>query len=259
LNYPILNFLFFSITYPISSWQSCKAQDSYSIRLTYPQSVEKMNSKRVTKDPEERKCELIEAAERLFVSKGYKETAISDIVRAVKVSQGAFYYYFQSKEDVLVAVLKKNMLLMEHDVSIIAKRDDLDEAEKLNLIFNRFIDVAVSGKQIFAYIHQHKSATLHQKLMADSPFARVAPMVAEVIARGKENGRFQAEYPLETATLLFVFLGSSLHTFHKMEANSGSKNEEDPDRVSPVRLRLTLEDMLAKALGAKDYKFVLRI
>jgi AcrR family transcriptional regulator len=64
-----------------------------------------MGMKRIVKDPEERRKELIDTAEKLFLTNGYDQTAVSDIVREVNLSQGAFYYYFESKEDVQVAIL----------------------------------------------------------------------------------------------------------------------------------------------------------
>ena len=36
---------------------------------------------RIIKDPEERRKELIDTAERLFIAEGYDQTAISDIVK----------------------------------------------------------------------------------------------------------------------------------------------------------------------------------
>ena len=61
---------------------------------------------RVTKDPEERKKEIMMAAFQLFATKGFQETAVSDIVKKVGVAQGLFYYYFKSKEEVLEAVME---------------------------------------------------------------------------------------------------------------------------------------------------------
>lgn len=55
---------------------------------------------RISKSPQERKQEIIEAALELFMSQGYEKTSISMIVERVGVAQGLFYYYFKSKEDV---------------------------------------------------------------------------------------------------------------------------------------------------------------
>lgn len=59
---------------------------------------------RISKDPEIRRQEIIEAARDLFLSKGYENTSIDDIVRQVNVAKGLFYYYFPKKEAILSAI-----------------------------------------------------------------------------------------------------------------------------------------------------------
>lgn len=54
---------------------------------------------RTAKDSDERRSELIATAQQLFYSKGYESTSVSDIVKAVGVAQGTFYYYFDSKTE----------------------------------------------------------------------------------------------------------------------------------------------------------------
>lgn len=56
---------------------------------------------RVTKEPEMRKREIMLAAKRLFINKGYGNTSINDIVNEVKVAKGLFYYYYPKKESLL--------------------------------------------------------------------------------------------------------------------------------------------------------------
>ena len=53
---------------------------------------------RISKEPAERKQEIIDTAMRLFYEKGYEKTSISDIAKAMNVAQGLFYRYFPSKE-----------------------------------------------------------------------------------------------------------------------------------------------------------------
>ena len=48
--------------------------------------------------------EILEAAKKLFLSKGYDETSIDDIVLAADLAKGTFYYHFESKEELLVAL-----------------------------------------------------------------------------------------------------------------------------------------------------------
>lgn len=53
---------------------------------------------RISKAPEERKREMIETAMKLFATKGYESTSMSDIAREMNVVPGLCYRYFKSKE-----------------------------------------------------------------------------------------------------------------------------------------------------------------
>ena len=43
---------------------------------------------RISKEPEERKQEIVETAMKLFCEKGYEKTSISDIAKEMNVAQG---------------------------------------------------------------------------------------------------------------------------------------------------------------------------
>jgi len=51
-----------------------------------------------------------------FLEKGYEQTTVSDIVREIEVAQGTFYYYFSSKEEILEAIIEKDITALEEDV-----------------------------------------------------------------------------------------------------------------------------------------------
>ncbi len=54
-----------------------------------------------------RKELIIEAAFDLFASKGYSATGIRDIMRAANISKGGIYVYFDSKLDILLAIVER--------------------------------------------------------------------------------------------------------------------------------------------------------
>ena len=214
---------------------------------------------RIVKEPEERRKELIDTAERLFIAQGFDQTSISDITKEVNLSQGAFYYYFDSKEDVLVAAMEKQITLMESDFIRIANNSDLDPAAKLNSMINRFLSVSASGKKIIGYIHQAKNATLHKKLMRVRPFANIAPVIANVIVQGCKNDRFHVERPLETSYLLLVLIASTNHMFYQKNDDLANSNEDDRDSEFLENMRAAMEDLLGRMLGVSDYRFILQI
>jgi len=54
-----------------------------------------------------RRAEILDAAQDLFARQGYEATTINDLLQAVKLSKGAFYYHFRSKEEVLDAMIER--------------------------------------------------------------------------------------------------------------------------------------------------------
>ena len=57
-------------------------------------------------DSQERWQQILEVSSDLFLKSGYAGTSMNDISQAVGLLKGSLYYYIQSKEDLLFAILK---------------------------------------------------------------------------------------------------------------------------------------------------------
>ena len=57
------------------------------------------------KKGERRKQELLGIAYRLFLSRGYENTSVDDIIDEAGIAKGTYYYYFESKEQTLEKVI----------------------------------------------------------------------------------------------------------------------------------------------------------
>ena len=64
---------------------------------------------RVVKEAEERKNEILDVAERLFISRGFDRTSTNDILEEVGIARGTLYYHFKSKEEILDALITREM------------------------------------------------------------------------------------------------------------------------------------------------------
>ena len=56
--------------------------------------------------PADRRGQILEIALQLFAENGYHKTKVSDIVREAGVAQGTFYWYFKSKEEIALEIIK---------------------------------------------------------------------------------------------------------------------------------------------------------
>ena len=61
--------------------------------------------RRLTPRGEERRSQLLEVATARFAERGYQATSISDIVGAMGVGKGVFYWYFQSKAELFLSLI----------------------------------------------------------------------------------------------------------------------------------------------------------
>ncbi|MFZ4718019.1 MAG: TetR/AcrR family transcriptional regulator [Ilumatobacteraceae bacterium] len=71
-----------------------------------------VDPRRHTEQGNERKQQLLAAAEQLFTERGYAATRISDICAAAGVAKGLFYWYFPTKESLfaeLVRAMRQNL------------------------------------------------------------------------------------------------------------------------------------------------------
>ena len=63
-------------------------------------------SRRLTQRGKERRAQLIEYAVQRFAADGYHPTSVADIVDGLGVGKGVFYWYFSSKEELFVEILR---------------------------------------------------------------------------------------------------------------------------------------------------------
>lgn len=59
---------------------------------------------------------ILAAAERLFAEKGTEKTTMDDIAREAEYSKATLYVYFQSKEEIVNAILLSGMVLLQKKI-----------------------------------------------------------------------------------------------------------------------------------------------
>lgn len=83
-----------------------------------------------------RREEILDAAEACFVRNGFHRTTIADLAREAAMSQGNFYRYFASKEDIVLAMAERDRA---RGAALVAEMErDGDRRASLNGILERF-------------------------------------------------------------------------------------------------------------------------
>ena len=168
--------------------------------------------KRVTKAPGERRSELIDTARELFLTKGYEHTSVSDIVKTIGVAQGTFYYYFDSKEDVLEAITVN--MVEELGVSVLAIAEDhsLSPIEKWKRAIVASSDYKIGRrKEMLELMRASKSLNNYQLRERYRQLSRekISQLFVGILNEGIEAGTFHTDYPEESAKIAIV-IGKSI-------------------------------------------------
>jgi AcrR family transcriptional regulator len=156
---------------------------------------------RITKDRETRRAELIEASAALFLDKGYESTMVSDIVKRVHVAQGTFYYYFNTKEDVLDAALEKMLQEGVGRASRLASDEFQTAVQRLEGLFRMLFSPRGSIDVSPRYSRFLQDPTVHGR-MENVRFQLLCPVLKGLLECGIASGEFkQLRFPAELAEI----------------------------------------------------------
>ncbi len=159
---------------------------------------------RVVKPAEERRNEILDVAEQLFVEKGFDQASTNDIINEIGIARGTLYYHFSSKEEILDAIVDRmGREKIAQAAAIIAKRE-LPLLERLTAtVLALNIDSGV-GAEMLAQMHKPQNALLHQK-MQDSMIKGVVPLFTKLIEEGNRLGIFDTKYPSDAAEMIVIY------------------------------------------------------
>jgi AcrR family transcriptional regulator len=154
----------------------------------------------VKKTPEEWEMEIINAARNLFMSKGYEETSVSDIMSAAGGAKGMFYRFFQSKEEVMHK-LGNQMFFENNPFEAVKARADLNGLQKIKelLALNQSDEqrnhLNAQAVSILKDPHILAAAVEQNKQI-------LTPLWLELLEEGRRDGSIKTEYTKELSELL---------------------------------------------------------
>lgn len=163
---------------------------------------------RVVKKAADRKAEIVSAARCLFQTQEYDHTSMQDIMDALDIAKGTIYHYFKSKEALLEAVVEDIVDTNIKQMEALLKNARGNALKKMELLV-KGNNIAADNKDILDHLHKPGNAAMHTRLLAVT-LLKLAPLYAEVIQQGCDEGIFKSETPLECAE--FILSGAQFLT-----------------------------------------------
>lgn len=154
----------------------------------------------VKKSSEQWKKEILDAAQKLFMSKGYEETAVSDIMEAAGGAKGMFYRFFQSKEEVMHA-LGNRMFFENNPFELIRERDDLNGLQKIRLLLTLNRSDEERNRLNMEAVGILKDPRILAAAVEENRRV-LTPLWRALLEEGKKDGSVESEYTRELSELL---------------------------------------------------------
>jgi len=159
---------------------------------------------RITKAPEARRQEIIDAARTCFEEQGIDRTSMNGIAETVGVAKGLVYYYFSSKDELAEAVVNQLIAGLDEELQSALDRDDLSFHDKLSAILNVYFQTIQSHPTILAYRPSRPGmSSLIRDRLSGIAFAHASQLL--LTARRQQLVRI--EYPEYMLKILIRGLG----------------------------------------------------
>ncbi|WP_431913016.1 TetR/AcrR family transcriptional regulator [Micromonospora carbonacea] len=155
-------------------------------------------------DPENTRKSLIASALELFEKRGFDRTSVQEIADRAKLTKGAFYHHFESKDDLLRHIQEE---YLEAQLAAIAKIEAGSDDPKVRVAeLIRFSLTSVAEYRAHVTIFYQERRNLTADLFAEVTRKRslVESAFAGMIADGIARGAFRSDVDPRIATFGLV-------------------------------------------------------
>ena len=184
------------------------------------------------KKGERRKQELLQIAYRMFISRGYENTSVDEIIAEADIAKGTYYYYFETKEQMLEEVIGM-MIDQEMETASRILQAEIPVPQKIIGIISS-LRPTQEESPIEGALMQPENIVMHEKIRKKIVEMAV-PLLSKVVEEGIGQGIFACDNIAERVRMLLVISSSTF--------DEGCFTERDIE---------VFIDMTEKLLGAES-------
>lgn len=125
----------------------------------------------------QRRNTIIDAAEKLFFTKGFANSTMDEVAEIVELSKGTIYLYFKSKEELYCAIIQRAMDILKEMFKEAAAADGNG--------LTRIDAVGMAFYQFYKKYPYHFEALFHREL-SNSILSKENPQFEDLMMQGEE-------------------------------------------------------------------------
>lgn len=191
---------------------------------------------------EEKRRQILDAAERVFARKGFHTSRVGDIAAEAGVAHGLLYHYFESKDELLETIFRENWGVLLERIAAVEESDE-PVLEQLRGVAKILLRTWLHRPDIVRIVVREfgRSPEVAQRL---GELIKPIEAIERMIGRGIERGELRADLDPKLAATVFYGGIDELLTAWVLGRLRGSK----ADVAEGER---TVLDAVLPALGAE--------
>lgn len=203
--------------------------------------------------------EILDAAQRLVLTRGYEQMAIQDILNEVQISSGAFHHYFASRGALLEAFIEQIKQETEKPLLPIIHDPELSAIEKFQGFFDTLDRLRVAHKAEVVRLGRvwYSDDNAIVRLKVDEAMREQrAPLLAEIVRQGLQEGTFTTAYPDKAGEVVMSLLHGMGDTHIRLLLLLDQTRDNDQYLIEEiVTTHATYMDAIERVLGVPAHSF----
>jgi AcrR family transcriptional regulator len=168
-------------------------------------------AERREREKEHRRNEIVDAAEKVFFSKGMPNATMEEVADQAELSKGTIYIYFKNKEDLYLAIILRGLAILEEKFqeAVASCEDGFGKTEAIGRAFFSFCNTHPNHFQ--AMLHFESLSEPAQGEPKDgyatecqTQTVRIMELCGQAVQVGIEDGTLRSDLdPMKTAMTLY--------------------------------------------------------
>ena len=168
---------------------------------------------------------IIKESIDLFDKKGFSKTSIQDIVDTIGVTKGTFYYYFKSKQELLMDIHLNYIKELLSEQEVILNDEYLSSKVKMNkLIYLIIKNIKVHGKSARVFNREFRHLDDKQLRLINDYRKEFRINLQRLLGEGIEKGEFRND--LRSDIVIFGILGMVNRSYNWYDPDGEVSEEE---------------------------------
>ncbi|UCF94789.1 MAG: TetR/AcrR family transcriptional regulator [Desulfobacterales bacterium] len=158
----------------------------------------------------DKRSRIVEAAARVFASKGYAGAVVADIAIQAEIGKGTIYEYFDSKEDLFFAVFEWYLHRTGSAAMVSIGALGGSAAERLQALSASLMNLWDEIRDVFALVMEFWAASSSSQMRQRfkdafrQGYDQYRALVASLIRDGMQRGEFRPDVDIESVAAALV-------------------------------------------------------